>query len=679
MLERYRPAPRLQLLIACAAAVLLLLWAATPRDAASEPPRLSVEWLVDPAGDLTLEQVAGERITDGAAAAFVPAHGRSVNLGYVRDVVWLRLTIRAEQTGPVYLSLAPNIVDQVDVHVPAANTPPGAPSIWRMGDHRPLAAPLSAIDDVVPLQLQGGVPALIHVRAAAVNTVMSLQFALQSPEEHIWRTTLTALLSGAWFGGMAILLVIQLIFHHYDRRPYFLLLAVSTFMAMLVYFGTLGLSRVFLFPQGGVGNDVFTAGAAWLGISASVMAGRSILEIPRAAPRLDVVFVAAALSGPVGLAFVLAGQNMLFGPVAHVIMVGMTSLGAVQGLRSMDGADASTRLRAAAFVVLWAGVLLLVLQRAGVGEIPDWVANSYATALIVHTVLLTGALAERLRSAEALNAAMRETALGAARTAEGRANALVEERTRELATAKRVAEDALEAEREAQRRQVRFMEVISHQSRTPLATIRTQVANIELSLPDGDGGNRKRLARVRRGVARLVEVLEVNLARSRLQGPAFEPVLRTEPAVSLAREAATRARDLLNADIRVDVAPGAAEALLRADGDMVIIALLNLLENAAKFARPEVRAPIVLAVARDGDTLRLQVADRGIGIAAPDLDRVFEEHFRGSNVGSSPGSGTGLSLVARVVAIHGGEVSLASAIGQGTTVTLSLPLASDEG
>lgn len=673
-MERYIPSLRLQLLIACVAAGLLALWGVTQHDPAPDRAALAVEILVDPQGRLTLDDVRGP-----AAGAFVPVRGSSVNLGYVRDAVWLRLTIRARKAGSLYLSMTPNIVDRLDVHVPPANAPPGEPATYRMGDHRPLAAPLSALDEVVPLRLQADAPVRIHVRAAAVNTVMSLQFALHSPEEHSWRTALTGLLSGAWFGGMAILLVIQLIFHHYDRRPHYLLLAVSTFMAMLIYFGTLGLSRVFLFPQGGIGNDVFTAGASWLGITASVLAGRSILDVRRTAPRLDIVFVAAALTGPVGLGFVLAGQNMLFGPVAHAIMVAMTSIGAIHGLRTVDRADASTRLRAAAFVVLWAGVLLLVLQRAGVGEIPDWVANSYATALIVHTVLLTGALAERLRSAEALNAAMRETALGAARTAESRANALVEERTRELAAAKRVAEDALEAEREAQRRQVRFMEVISHQSRTPLATIRTEVANIEFSLPPGDDAGRKRLARMRRGIARLVEVLEVNLARSRLQGPAFEPVFRTEPAARLAREAAARARDLLHADIRLAVSPDADEARVRADGDMVIIALLNLLENAAKFARPEVRAPIVLSVERDGDAVLLRVEDQGIGIAATDLDRVFEARFRGSNVGSSPGTGTGLSLVARVAALHGGEVSLASAIGRGTTATLLIPLAAGRG
>ncbi len=664
----------LQSLIVSVAASLLVLWAGLPPAgaAARERATLSVERFIDPTGAMTFEQVSGQ-----GAGAFVAVRGHAVNLGYSRDTVWLRLTIRAPDARNLYLSITPNIVDVIDVFVPPANTPPGEPTIYEMGDHRPLSAPLSALDNIVPLRLDAHVPARVYVRAAAVNTVMSLQFALYSPEEHTWRTALTALISGAWFGCMIILLVIHLVFYHYDRRPYYILLAGSTFMAMLIYFGTLGLSRVFLFPQGGVGNDIFTAGAAWLGITASVIAGRSILEVRRTAPRLDVVFIVAAFAGPVGLVFVLAGQNMLFGPAAHVIMVGMTSLGAVQGLRTIDKADASTRLRAAAFVVLWAGVLLLVAQRAGFGSIPDWVANSYATAIIIHTVLLTGALAERLRSAEALNAAMREMALGAARTAESRANALVEERTRELAASKRVAEDALEAERETQRRQVRFMEVISHQYRTPLATIKTQVSNIELSLPETDTGNRSRLARMRRGIARLVEVLEVNLARSRLQGPAFEPDLQPHRAVRLAQEAASRARDLLNAEIGVVASPDAADARVLADSDMVIIALLNLLENAVKFARPGMKAPVVLSVARDGDAVVLRVEDKGIGIAASDLERVFEARFRGSNAARTPGTGTGLSLVSRVAAVHDGRVALTSVPGQGTTVALTLPVASD--
>ena len=662
---------RLQSLIVSVVAGLLALWAVSSAAAAAAEDRstLSVERFIDPTGNMSFEQVSTL-----AADAFVPVRGQFINLGYVRDTVWLRLTIQGPEAGNPYLSLTPNIIDVLDVYVAPANSPPGAPTTYAMGDHRPLDAPLSALDNVVPLRLDAEGPARVYIRAAAVNSVMSLRFALYSPEEHTYRTALTGLVSGAWFGGMAILLVIQLVFYHYDRRPYYILLAGSTFMAMLVYFGTLGLSRVFLFPQGGVGNDIFTAGSAWLGISASVIAGRSILEVRRTAPRLDDVFIVAALSGPVGLAFVLAGQNMLFGPAAHGIMVALTSLGAVHALRTIDKADASTRMRAAAFVVLWVGVLVLVVQRAGIGSIPDWVANSYATAIMIHTVLLTGALAERLRSAEALNASMRETALSAARTAEGRANALVEERTGELAAAKQVAEDALAAERESQRRQVRFMEVISHQYRTPLATIKTQVSNIELSLPEADAANRKRLARMRRAIARLVEVLEVNLARSRLQGPAFEPGLRSHLAVQLVREAASRARDLLNAEIAVAVSPGASDARIRADSDMLIIALLNLLENAAKFSRPGETTPILLSVERRGDSVILRVEDKGIGIAEAELERVFEARFRGSNVGRTPGTGTGLSLVSRVAAAHDGQVALTSVIGEGTTVALTLPV-----
>ncbi len=91
---------------------------------------------------------------------------------------------------------------------------------------------------------------------------------------------------------------------------------------------------------------------------------------------------------------------------------------------------------------------------------------------------------------------MTAEALLASQVAEQHANTtMVEEKTRELAVAKKVAEDALRAELQSQEQQVRFMEVISHQYRTPLAAIRSNVDAIGVSLPDSDAANRERLER----------------------------------------------------------------------------------------------------------------------------------------------------------------------------------------
>jgi signal transduction histidine kinase len=106
-------------------------------------------------------------------------------------------------------------------------------------------------------------------------------------------------------------------------------------------------------------------------------------------------------------------------------------------------------------------------------------------------------------------------------------------------------------------------------------------------------------------------------------------------------------------------------------------AIANLLVNAIKYS-PE-GGPITVSVARavgpDGQWLSIAVADSGLGIPAGDLPHMFEQYYRASNVaGTIPGTGIGLANVRHAVERHGGTVSIDSAEGEGTTVTLRLPL-----
>jgi two-component system sensor histidine kinase MprB len=83
-------------------------------------------------------------------------------------------------------------------------------------------------------------------------------------------------------------------------------------------------------------------------------------------------------------------------------------------------------------------------------------------------------------------------------------------------------------------------------------------------------------------------------------------------------------------------------------------ALSNLVENAAKFDR-EGTSPIEIEVTRDGGSVRVEVLDRGPGIAEEDLARVFDRFYRAPAARSLPGSGLGLSIVREVATTHGGE------------------------
>jgi signal transduction histidine kinase len=661
-------------------ALLLLLClplagAALCREAApsADVPSLDggIDVLVDPTRAMTLDDVLA------AEDEFKPIRGSGVNLGYTRDAAWLRMRIPSARDETVLLSLVPNFVDLVDVYV--AEERPGLSSgdfsRFESGDERPLPDDgLSGLEDIVPLEMRAGRALLVFVRIAAVQSSLNISGTLHSPSQHTFQVTVGALLSGLWLGSMAALLATQLVFYYFDRRSFYALLALSTFGAMLVYIGNLGLSRLLLFPAGGRANDVFLATAVWFGLAASSLAATSILELPSRYPLMNRVIQAGAAFGVVGMVFAILGFNLVFGPIGTWVALLLATLAMALSVMGARDPTSGARLRAAGYCILWVGAVATLVQRAGLWVLPNWVAHSYAVSCLIQTLLLTASLAVRLRAAEAMNKAMSAQALSAAQAAERHAVALVEERTRELAAAKQVAEDALRAELQSQERQVRFMEVISHQYRTPLASIRSNVDAIGLSLPEHDLDNRKRIDRVRRGIVRFVETLEINLARSRLQGPSFTPHPVRTPVAAFVNAAAARGRDFLQGAIVVDIEPAAEGRYVQADAEMLAIAVLNLLENAVKFSAQNGGAPVHLACEISDGKAVLAVRDRGIGIPADEIDGIVGRSVRGSNARAVEGTGMGLSLVSRIVAAHHGTIEIDSGKGVGTTIRIVLPL-----
>jgi two-component system OmpR family sensor kinase len=113
---------------------------------------------------------------------------------------------------------------------------------------------------------------------------------------------------------------------------------------------------------------------------------------------------------------------------------------------------------------------------------------------------------------------------------------------------------------------------------------------------------------------------------------------------------------------------------MRGDRDLLGVAMYNLVENALKFTS-ETESVEVRAL-EDGRTIVVEVADSGGGILAGDLSNIFEELYRGSNARGVDGSGLGLALVRRIVALHGGEIDVRSRQEEprGTVFTVRLPV-----
>ncbi len=126
--------------------------------------------------------------------------------------------------------------------------------------------------------------------------------------------------------------------------------------------------------------------------------------------------------------------------------------------------------------------------------------------------------------------------------------------------------------------------------------------------------------------------------------------------------------------VHVDIP--APSPVVQADKEALTAALVNLLDNAAKYSEPG--KPIAVRAAYEPESVLLEVADEGIGIAADEQERIFERFYQSDRRLSRnyDGCGLGLSIVQSVVRLHGGTITVKSAPGRGSTFSVRLPRAS---
>lgn len=670
-LEWLRTVPMLAMALFVAACGLS--WA---EDAGSrDVPDLHVSTFVDETAELTLADI----LADGEAIRFTPSAHDGIGARYSRAAVWLKILMTPEQTMPALMALSPNFVDMIDVYLADLTPDLGVDDFTHiaLGAHRPLSSSgYSGLDEVVPLSFIADRTKVAYIRVASPNVTLLLNVRLYRPEAHVVKDAFVSIVGGIVLGSMCLLLITQLILFQFDRNPIYLLLALSTLSAAAYHMGSLGYSRLLLFAGGGTGNDIFLAFFSSFGLTAGALTTWRVFDLRDRRSWMLWTCAFVAVAGLVCTIAIFFGLNLQFAPLRNLLIQIFVTITAGYSLWTIRRGDWASYLRAAAFVSLWMGLTLMLLYYSNVPGLPEWASKGYAIACLLEAMLLTLMLSWRLRMANRLNAALQEEALLSARNAEQRAIEIARERTRELAEAKQTAEAALAAEMEHKKNQVRFMEVISHQYRTPLASIRSSVDTIELSLAADDEPNRQRIKRIRRGIARLVEVLEINLGRSRIQGSALEPqfcAIRIAPMIS---DIGRRARELMpGAAFQIDIPPEEQDVEIDVDSHMLSLALINLLENAVKYSTPTGEKPVTLSVAVDGPLVAFSVKDEGIGIPASEIESVSKERIRGSNTAKIEGTGLGLSLVTRIAAAHGGRLEIESIESMGTRVTILLPRA----
>ncbi|MFC3816269.1 response regulator [Lysobacter sp. GCM10012299] len=267
---------------------------------------------------------------------------------------------------------------------------------------------------------------------------------------------------------------------------------------------------------------------------------------------------------------------------------------------------------------------------------------------------------EKARELEQLNASLRE------------ANEALAARNMQLLAENAERVKAEERLREADQRKNEFLATLAHELRNPLAPLQNALALRRLGAP---GEADPLLGLMERQVALLVRLIDdlfdiARISRGKLQLKRSRVVL--QDAIAVAIDSARPWIDQGRHEFKVQM----PEEPIYLDADQARLSQVfaNLLNNAAKYS--DAAGRIELGAERDGDGIRVWVSDQGIGLAADQLDRVFDS-FHQVDVAverSQGGLGIGLTLVQRLAEMHDGRVEVTSeGIGQGCTFTVRLP------
>jgi two-component system, NtrC family, sensor kinase len=224
--------------------------------------------------------------------------------------------------------------------------------------------------------------------------------------------------------------------------------------------------------------------------------------------------------------------------------------------------------------------------------------------------------------------------------------------------------------RQSRARYREFIAKAAHELRTPMTSIYGFAALLRTRRYDPEAV-RDLVGTIHEQAGRLVQMSNELLDLSRIEARgvhafAFEaqglaPLLERAATEHAAPGEATR--------VRLEIEPGLPA--LRLDRAKLAQVLANLLGNAHKFSAPG--SPIALRAFREGGRVGIRVADRGIGMSAEELGRLFEPFWRAEKAGDIPGSGLGMALAREIVHAHGGAMEVRSAPGEGTAVTVWLP------
>lgn len=629
-------------------------------------PELVLALLEDPTNSLGLADVR-----DGAfAQGFKPVQlrGEDLNLNFSNSNLWLRISLKGGAEVPSHwlLELAFRNLDEVDFFAPGA-----APVLT--GTQRPFSErPVFSRFFVFPLELtpqSQNFYLRVHSRYP-VSAPLRL-WEPRSYEKHV-QMTLTA--QSLYYGGVVVLVLYNLFlfFSLGDTRFVFYSLFAGC-MGLGIMAGN-GLGRIFFWPDWPAFDAIAESALLSLAVGFGMLFSIRFLQTRIHTPVLHRLLTLAAwfFAGLSGLFLLTLVTPLPTQPIFKMLFISAPPAGVVliaSGISVLRRGQQDARFFLLAWSVLWLGAIGATLRVFGLLPSNGFTLYVVQISSAIEMLLLALALAslvhqERRKAEHAQQQALQasQEMLKLVQTSEERLEHSVAQRTQQL-------NQALLNEQSLREQHLRFGTLISHEFRNPLGIIQSQITLLKQTRPLGEALLDKRLQVMQSATQRLARMFDRWTQDDRLTEALQSLSRRTLPVAAWVQELVEdNGHFQTHHRLTVQLDPHAES--IYADEELLELALFNLIDNACKYSAPANEVRIETRY-RPGAT-GLAVVDHGIGISDEDQQQVFQPYFRGSRENSAPGLGLGLTLVQRIVELHGGQIELHSVPGHGSSFCIWL-------
>ena len=624
----------------------------------------NAEVLIDPSGTLSLKEVLSRN------NQFTPStpHGEDLNFGFTSSTHWIKLTLsRTPEADPNWILSVPyQTLDHLTLYAPDKEA-------VATGNLQPFSSrPIKSRFFAFPITV-GTEPQYFYLQVRS-QYALTIPLELWTPQAYYEYTQDTWGLQALYFGGLIALVIYNFLLFLYLRDRSFLLYTLFAISMGMAMFAGNGYGRIYLWQNSPYWDEIAQCVCLSLAALFGILFTNAFLRSKINTPRLYKVLLGFSLCyAIIAIAMPLAHRINLptsYFFLSFAILAPITTLLLVAtGILALRSGQREARFFLLAWGLLWAGGFVAAMRSFGL--VPSTLFTNYAVQIssAFEMLLLSFALADRIRiERQAREKAQTEKILAERGLVETLKNSeQLLEKTVALRTAE--LETSLKKEKNLRDLSARFGAFISHEFRNPLNLIESQVALFRRERKHEIDNAEQRLQNISHAAHHLAGLFDRWLKSDRLNH-AIDSAKPEPIELEIWLPTFINSAQSLYEDHPIQCGP-IESTLLMADTNLLKTALLNLIDNAAKYSEPH--SPITVSVLIGSQSIGIEVTDIGIGIAPENFTKIFEEYFRSTDAAQIPGVGLGLAFTQQIMDLHKGRIELISKPNFGSSFRLWFP------